>query len=218
MAKTLIADQQQTEAEPPRPRIRSVAQWIWAFTAIIGVCIFIGAVLNTYRMFACDEWPVTDGVIAHSELKRGLMREGALKFQLHLVYRYRVEGQTYEGQRIAFAGHTKKLKDIKALLTTYPKGRKVQVHYWPTHPKVATLETHVSWQGLKSLTAGLLLLCLGLAGIWRRWSLQTDYLFKDQDPDRYIPKWKIAVGFVGLAACLGLFWLWWELMKMYAGR
>jgi hypothetical protein len=200
------------------PRIKSVAQWIWAFTAIIGAFIFVTAVLNTYRMFACDDWPVTDGVIAQSELKRGFMREGALKFQLHLVYHYRVEGHAYIGKRISFAGQIKKQKDIKTLLTTYPKGRKVQVHYLPTNPKVATLETHVSWQRLKSLTGGLLLLCIGLAGIWRRWSLQTDYLFKDLDPDQHIPKWKIAIGLVGLTACLGLFWLWWELIKMYAGR
>jgi len=146
------------------------------------------------------------------------MREGALKFQLHIVYRYRVDGKAYEGQRIAFAGRAKKLNDIKALLATYPKGRKVQVHYLPDNPKVATLETHVSWHGSKFIAGGLLLLCLGLIGLRRRWSLQTDYMFKDLSPDRHIPKWKIAVGFVGLLASLGIFWLWWELIKMYAGR
>lgn len=218
MDSTLIANQEQIDAVRPKPRIKSVAQWIWAFAAIIGACIFVTAVLNTYRMFACDEWPVTDGVIVHSKLKRGIMREGALKFQLHLVYQYRVDGHAYEGKRIAFDGQTHKQKEIKALLTAYPKGRRVQVHYLPTNPKVATLETHVSWQRSKSLTGGLLLLCIGLAGIWRRWSLQTDYLFKDQDSDQHLPKWKIAVGFVGLTVCLGLFWLWWELIKMYAGR
>jgi hypothetical protein len=218
MAETLLTHQEQLATELLKPRIKCVAQWIWAFMAVIGALVFVVAVLNTYRMLTCGAWPVTDGMIAHSELKRGFMREGALKFQLHLVYHYRVDGKAYESKRIAFGGQAKKLKEIRTLLTTYPKGRKVQVHYLPTHPKVATLETHVSWHGLKTLAGGLLLLCIGLVGIQRRWSLQTDYLFKDLDPDRHIPKWKIAVGLVGLTACLGLFWLWWELIKMYAGR
>ncbi len=218
MVNTPAADQDQTDPEPPQPRIKSVAQWIWAFTAIIGACIFITAVLNTYRMFACDDWPVTDGVIVHSELKRGVMREGALKHKLDLVYHYHMDGRMYEGRRIAFVGQARTLKEINTLLSTYPKDRTVQVHYLPTNPTVATLETRISWQGSKPLAAGLLMLCLGLAGIRKRWSLQTDYLFKDVDPDQPVPKWKTAVGVVGLTACLGLFWLWWELIKMYAGR
>lgn len=218
MAETLSANQEQTDAETPKPRIQSVTQWIWAIAAIIGAFIFITAGLNTYRMSVCDQWPVTDGVITHSELKRGIMREGALKFQLHLEYRYRVGGHAYEGKRISFGGPIQKQKDLKAILTTYPKGRKVRVHYLPSNPKVATLETQVSWQGAKFLGGGLLLFCMGLAGIRWRWSLQTDYLFEDRDPDQHIPEWKIAAGFVGLLACLSIFWLWWELMKMYAGR
>ncbi|MEJ2157426.1 MAG: DUF3592 domain-containing protein [Desulfobacteraceae bacterium] len=206
------------DVERSKPRILTLAQWIWAITAVIGACIFIATGLNTYRMLVCNDWPVTDGVITRSELKRGLMREGALKFQLHLAYQYRVDGQTYSGKRICFGDPSGRREDINALLSTYPKGRKIQVYYFPNNPKVATLETDVSWKGSKFLIGGLLMIGIGLTGIRQRWSLQTDYLFKEQDPDQHVPKWKIVAGSVGLLACLGLFWLWWELIKMYAGR
>lgn len=198
-------------------RLKSVTQWIWATLALVGIAVLWSGTLRAHRMLMCPGWPTVSGVIEKSELKRGFMREGSLKHQYDMMYRYTINGKNYQSGRITFAGNHAG-EDIQAFLAKYRPGHKVEVRYYPKHPELAAIEAVVSWQGFKLAFFGLLLTGLGGTGFWRRWPLQSDYLFREHDPDEPLALKGVLLGTLGMLSCLGIVWLWWELIKMYAGR
>ena len=124
----------------------------------------------------------------------------------------------YLSQRISFDGTAPGNPQARFLPKRYPVGAAVTVYYNHANPKLAVIDTHVSWRGFKPLAIGVALTLIGLTGFRRRWPLQTDYLFQERDPDEPLTKRKLVLGAAGLLVCLGIVWIWWELIKMYAGR
>lgn len=201
-----------------RTRFKSVTQWIWVTVTLAGIAALWPGMLNLQRMLLCPGWPTVSGVIEKSELKRGLLREGLLKHQYDMLYRYTVNGKAYQSGRISFAGTLPGNHDIQGLLDAYRPGDKVEVRYHPKHPELAAIEADVSWRGGKLTLFGLVSAVLGGMGLWRRWPLQTDDLFREHDPEKPLTFSRIVLGTLGMLTCLGIVWLWWELIKMYAGR
>ena len=208
--------QSSSESEPSR--LKSVTQWLWIAMALVGIAFLGAGALQSQRMLACRGWPTVEGVVQVSEVARGPMREGNLKFRYHIVYRYTVRGRSYESERLSFSRRNDADHSPQKLAAAYLPGSRVTVHYNPSRPGLAVLETDLSWQGFRRLIAGLILACLGAIGFWRRWPMQTDYLFRERDPDQPMTFKGVLLGIIGLSTCLGIFWLWWELIKMYAGR
>ena len=199
-------------------RIKSFPQWIWAVSLVIGAALLLSGALQATRILSSLSWPTATGTIAQSDLKHGYMREGILKYKAHIVYHYDVDGTRYSGRRIAFSGaatHGWKAREVAA---AYRVGDTVTVHYHPSKPGQSVLITGVTWQGFSTLLVGVVLTPLALAGLWRRWPLQTDYLFKPHDPDAPWTPARIILGGLGLLSCLAIAWIWWELIKTYAGR
>ncbi len=208
---------QAEEIQEP-PRFKSVSQWIWAITAIVGVGLLFSGALRAQRMLACSSWPTVEGAIITSEMKRGFIREGSLKYNYRIVYRYSVDGTAYENDRISFSGSVRANNQGQSIFRTYPKAKKVTVHHHPTDPDLSVLETARAWSGFKMLLLGILLAPLAVAGFWRRWPLQTDYLFRERNPDAPLTRTQFILGTLGFLTCLGIAWIWWELIKQYAGR
>lgn len=201
-----------------KPRLNSVTQWLWVAVAVIGFSLLGAGALRAQRILASQGWPETDGVVVTSDLQRGVLREGGLKYQYQILYRYTVNGTTYQSKRLSFGGRKSDHSSGQLLLSTYPNGHLVSVHYNPTNPALAVLETGRSWRGFQQLVYGMVLACLGVAGFWRRWPMQSDYLFRERDPDQPLTYLSAFLGTLGLLTCLGIAWIWWELIKMYAGR
>lgn len=208
----------QNDAAKAMPRYKSASQWLWATLALLGLILFSTGAWKAQRMWVCGKWPATRGTVVESELKRGHMREGSHKYRYHLMYTYTVQDQTYRNHRIAFDGTAPGDIQPRFLPQRYPVGHTVSVHYHPRHPELAVLETHMSLKGFKPLIIGMVMTFLGVGGLFWRWPLQTDYLFRERDPDEPLTKSQIALGSLGMLCCLGIFWIWWELIKMYAGR
>lgn len=198
-------------------RFKSVTQWIWVTAALVGISILWSGTLRTQRMLMCPDWPVVTGKVKKSELKRGIMREGSMKHHYDMIYQYTVSGKTYQSGCISFSGiHAS--EDIQTLLAKYRPGQNVEVRYHPKHPELAALEADIAWRGFRLALFGLLFTGLGVTGFWRRWPLQTNYLFREYDPEKPLTLHGAVLGTLGMLSCLGIVWLWWELIKMYAGR
>ena len=78
----------------PKSAFKGVTQWLWAAMAIIGLLTLVNGLVKAQRMLASRHWPTTVGRVAQSELTRGVMREGALKYRSKIVYRFTVDGHT----------------------------------------------------------------------------------------------------------------------------
>gem|GEM_PF-1911918 len=61
-------------------------------------------------------------------------------------YRYRVEGNEYEGNQVT-AGHFRTEGADREWARRYPKGKSVRVYYNPTHPSEAVLEPQLLASG-----------------------------------------------------------------------
>jgi len=205
-------------ADIEKPRFKSATQWGWIAMALVGAVVLGAGALQSQRMLACRGWPAADGVVQISEVMRGPLREGRLKFSYHIVYRYTVQGKPYQSERLSFGRRDRVDRDPQSLAAAYPPNSPVTVYFHPARPGLAVLETELSWRGFMPLLLGLVLTCLGAAGFWCRWPMQTDYLFREHDPEQPLTVQRFLLGTLGLLICLGIFWLWWELIKMYAGR
>ncbi len=109
--------------------------------AILGLAlgsVLVGAgVLAIVRSMRSQRWPTTQGQIETSNLDYG-----EDSYSAKLGYRYVVNGKSFRGTRVYFGtfGFISP-QPVKRLLERYPAGSVVTVHYCPTQPRLATLET-----------------------------------------------------------------------------
>ncbi|CAN5235491.1 hypothetical protein BH10PSE6_BH10PSE6_54280 [soil metagenome] len=102
-------------------------------------------------------WPTTPGTVITSQVesRRELTGGGASRTMVVwsplVEYVYRVGTREYHGTRIGFGPTVSAGRDLaEAVIARYPEKATVTVHYHPTNPSQATLETHVAhgWVGL----------------------------------------------------------------------
>ncbi len=204
-------------------RIKSVPQWIWATTLIVSLVLFGASAFKLHRVWFSAQWPTAPGVVDVSGLDFVSVSRNVNKYQLNLVYQYTVDGQRYEGSRVSFAGRTSYIgrtrteKGVHRVLKAYPKGTPVTVFYHPSRPGTSVLETGIPGSLIKNMLFGFMMAVVSFIGIWRRWSLQTSYLFQPYDPDKPMTFNRLVLGALGVVVCLAIIWIWWELIKKYAG-
>ncbi len=205
------------------PQKGRAARWIWALALIVAVAIVSTSGLRIYRVLSSAAWPTTTGTVTFSALEHTPMGRTVMKYELQLRYHYKVQGIRYESDRLTFAGssdyvgRTGAEKRVQRALAAYPEGASVTVHYQPAGPGVAVLETDVPGRLYKLLLAGAALAILSIIGFRRRWTLQTDHLSKPFDPHAPMTVKRFVLGAMGLATCVAIAWVWWELIKKYAG-
>lgn len=84
---------------------------------------------------ASTSWPTVSGTVTASERAKVMFRK-----QPRVTYSYSVNGASFTGNRISFAGGYPS-KETDAILGRFPVGREVVVSYAPDKPAEATLET-----------------------------------------------------------------------------
>jgi hypothetical protein len=200
-------------------RLKTASQWVWIAAIVVGMVLFSTGAVRFYWMVSSRFWPAVTGVIETSQLERGMVREGGLKYRFRLAYRYTVDDAQYEGERISFAGPLQGGGDARVFLDAYPKGMQVKVHHHPTNHRLSVLDVAWSWPAAMTRPfLGVGMTFFSFLGWWRRWPLQTDYLFRERDADDPTTWKQKMLGLLGMATCLGICWIWWELIKQYAGR
>ena len=120
------------------------------------------AIYSTVAGLTTLDWPTTDATILQS---MWTVRDGQNTWKIPQVrYRYQVNGNTYENNRIQF-GPVIRVKERVALL---PKDSLQPAYYDPENPSLASLYRGVAWLTVMVyLGAGLL--CVGVAiYLWKQ--------------------------------------------------
>jgi hypothetical protein len=89
-----------------------------------------------------ETWPVASGVVLESAIAAD-REAGRQRFRPVVRYRYEVNGQRYEGSRIQWAMDEgfRKYTRARRLLDRYRAGSAISVHYDPSRPGTAVLQT-----------------------------------------------------------------------------
>jgi hypothetical protein len=127
----------------------------------IGLGIWGWNVLTDAR--ASESWPTTEGQVISSEVDHSSDAEGGDSYQPQISYRYEVDDQTYEADRIRFGQNSySSSRQAEAEANRYPVGRQVEVFYEPGRPENAVLEPGASMGSYLGLGLGGTFLTIGL--------------------------------------------------------
>ena len=108
------------------------------FCGLMALQIFTGHIRAKREARESQSWSMTEGKVVSAKVEHMGIRAG-WKAVIH--YTYQVNGETYNGDRLAHDYFdTKRLKEAQADLTRYPKHGMVAVYFDPAHPQVSVLE------------------------------------------------------------------------------
>ena len=102
---------------------------------------------------AASRWPTAQGTVLSSraESRRLLTQTGGSRtmtvWSPLVEYSYRVGERDYHGSRVAFGPEVAGARDLaEQTVQRYPAGAAVSVHYDPSNPSHATLETAMAFR------------------------------------------------------------------------
>lgn len=136
---------------------------LFTIMSLLRFLIFVGCVASAGKEanFASGsrQWPTVTGCIIKREIQhikptKAFQPE---RDEPYIKYRYKVNGKTYEADRIHFGGEA--TTDAQAVLAEYSTNR-ATVHYDPKHPDIACLSTDINYTSI----AGTLL--IGCSMLW----------------------------------------------------
>jgi hypothetical protein len=132
-----------------------------AFLFALGLLAVIGTLWSQLMARRSRRWPTTDGRVIQSELVTDPdPREGGTRVEI--AYVYWVGGREFKSTRVTFASaiHTQRYKAM--VLTRFPLGSQVQVHYDPSAPHTAVLSIEPSPVWLIGAVVGLFFVAFGV--------------------------------------------------------
>lgn len=120
-----------------------------------------------YQNYLAQSWPTVSGKVIESQVtSRQQKRKGSTRtvYDFQLKYAYEVNSRSYEGSRLSFHQRNgfAKEEQAKKILTPYPVGTKVAVHYQPDKPGVAILDTDPQKWVHQSIIGGAIVLVLSV--------------------------------------------------------
>lgn len=151
-----------------RNEIRS---FIITLIAIIAGPIMIwNGVGNLYTAISSKSWPTVEGEIFDAQIRMSSGRRSK-SFQPFITYGYKVNGQEYTSNQLTH-GNPESFGDefkARAEAQKYVPGTPVQVHYYPTDPKRAVLQTGSTGSNWLLLVLGIAVTAFGIfagRGYW----------------------------------------------------
>ena len=140
-----------------------------------GILIIIGGLIGAVWgwMYAADAtesnaWPTVRGVVLASSISSTLDNGGSggnkRSFTPVVSYRYDVDGQSYDSDRVHFDALRRysDQEEVQAVIDQYPAGDEVLVYYAPDDPANAVLMPGASWRVYMPMGFALALAVLGL--------------------------------------------------------
>ncbi len=124
-----------------RDSARGTRLFCWFFI-FIGVAVEGAGVWTLINSLRTIHWPATDGVIQSARAQSHSGSDG-VTHSAAVTYTYWVAGVSYEGDKIAIGQMSSSSAYAQRTLNRYPVGKEVLVHYSPTDPARAVLETGV---------------------------------------------------------------------------
>ena len=124
----------------------------------IGVGLLYSTIKARLKANAARQWPVVKGLVLTSEVDEDYTRTavGSVNptFAPGVKYEYQVGGQKFTNARVVFGKIRFPYVEASDILTHFPVGAEVDVHYNPVDPADSVLLPK-SKQGLRSLIPGI---------------------------------------------------------------
>lgn len=120
---------------------RGFQLFCWLFI-VIGLVVLGAGVWTLIKSIHTESWPVVDGVI-QSTRQESHSGDHGTTYSAEVTYTYTVAGVSYDGRKISIGQMSSSSQYAQTILDRYPVGKKVSVHYSPTDPGEAVLETGI---------------------------------------------------------------------------
>jgi hypothetical protein len=104
----------------------------------IGVAVYVVQFRQGLRADASKRWPTSRGAIVSSALEKSPGKWW--RYRAAVQYRYRVAGKDYEANRVFWGGNEGRQKHMASVVSSYPAGGAVPIHYDPQNPAEAVLD------------------------------------------------------------------------------
>jgi hypothetical protein len=133
---------------------------------VLGV-FFIGmAIMQQLKAKKAEKtWPTAPGVILSSIVGTHLSHSSrggtTTQYMPEVAYEYQVNEITYKGSSVGFGKSTTSSRKATEIVSRYPQGTAVSVHYDPQDPAKAVLETKAYSFG-SNLALGIIIAVMGV--------------------------------------------------------
>ncbi len=137
----------------------------------LGVFLILMGFLSLQQGRQVKSWKLVPGRITRSALEEKRVEtsheDGVKRTEVGYApmveYEYQVEGQSITGRRINLVEKQGTQKAGQKVLSKYPVGATVQVHYDPDNPQESVLETSAGVSSIIFILGGLVLVAAGIA-------------------------------------------------------
>ena len=112
---------------------------------------------------ASASWPMVQGQIIHSEIKRSSDSDGTT-YEPIVRFTYQVRGREFRGNKVFFGTGNVSNSNIsysRRITQKYPQGKNVKVSYDSSDPQKSVLEAGLHKQSFIQLTFGVLFFLMG---------------------------------------------------------
>lgn len=125
-----------------------------------GIGFFVGKpILDKAK--ASESWPSVEGEVLESRLESSRSK-GKTSYSALVVYRYSVEGEEFEGDRVWFGQYsTNKRSEMHKIVKEYPAGKAVTVYFSPDDASEAVLQPGAFTSSYMVYSIGLLAFGVG---------------------------------------------------------
>ncbi len=136
--------------------------------SLIGLGVFVSALLQILRAFKCLNWPNTSGTIVNTTIKitggrNGVSTTRAGSSYLPVItYNYEVHGKQYTNNIRCFGDFGAGEARAKGILSRYIQDETVEVAYNPHDANISVLETNVKMGLLLPMIIGLIMAGIGM--------------------------------------------------------
>jgi hypothetical protein len=113
--------------------------------------LFYGFHLKRKLVLAADAWPVSKGIITHSELGSMSSNNSSPGYRTTyypiIEFEFSVDNTKYVSKKVRWGGHVEANSQgiVASFIEPYPVGKTVDVHYNPQNPADCVIETDPSF-------------------------------------------------------------------------
>lgn len=153
---------------PSRSLRNSCRRTFTAFLTLTMAGIFTTAIgyWQFRESIASKTWPVVSGTVVESRVRDHHNSDNTTVYQVDVRYEYTIEDIRYTGNQVSLSDiNYVNLKKAKAVVSRYPVGQTVEVHYDPVYPGRAVLETGVKGSVWAVIGVGCLLTLMGMGAV-----------------------------------------------------
>lgn len=129
----------------------------------VGAAMLVIAIIQGNKAKAAEAWPTIPGVVLSSGLQEHRHYDSedqstSINYEPQVIYQYSIMGQNYQSNHIAFGSMQYDYNTAFKKIQPYPQGAPVTVHYNPTDPSNAVLETKSAGGVLLYILGGIFIL------------------------------------------------------------